>query len=90
MKSWKKHWNFFSENTMKAKLEAKKNSCSDEKSFFFMILGFKPYCDYNLINSYTSFEIVSIFTFEGVDLKCDSFEVSFLDGLKKNIIFSFA
>ena len=39
---------------MKAKLETSKVSWFDEKSVFNMILGFNPYWDHTLIETYTS------------------------------------
>ena len=38
----------------------------------------------------TSNKIINIFTFDGIDLKCDCFEASFKYAVTKSIVFSFA
>ena len=64
----------------------------DERSFFHSLLGFTPYWDYKSTNStgvYTSDKILNLNTTKKINLKCDVFEGSVLNGVRQPILYSF-
>ena len=61
----------------------------DKKSFFHTLLGHDPYFDYKVPGAYTSDKILNLNTTNKIHLKCNCFDASFQNGVRRPILFTF-
>ena len=61
----------------------------DEKSSFSTILGFNPGWDYKHYNQYLSQKIVNLSNTSKINLLCDAFDGSVVNGIRQPILYSF-
>ena len=78
-----------SDLTEKAKLETIKTSRFDKNSFSIIILGFNPYWDYKLSNTFTGNKTEHILTFDRNELKCDCMDGGIVNGVRQSTFSTF-
>ena len=61
----------------------------DKKIFFSSIPGFNPHWDYKHYNEYFRQKFINIGTIDGNHLKCNVFDGSVVNGIRKSILFNF-